>query len=57
MEYEWIDKKPTIKIKSLTWKLWLYKAIMFPSDVPGTCDLSGGEKSESFKLHDTHISN
>lgn len=57
MEYEWIDKKPTIKIKSLTWKLWLYKAIMFPSGVPGTCDLSGGEKSESFKLHDTHISN
>ena len=30
---------------------------MFPSGVPGVFDLSGGEKSESFKLHDTHMSN
>ena len=34
--------------KSLTCKLWLHKAIMFPSGAPGTCDLSVGEKSKFF---------
>lgn len=48
--------KPTIKIKSLTWKLWLYKATCFPV-VFQEHVIYQEEKNQKFKFCDTHISN